>query len=116
MRQISINFDASPIKVFATCRDYIASLVHQQGRPHKAIAADMDMSPSDLSRKLSPSGDDHRKFSLDDLELFVATTGDKRPIQYLAEKYLANGEMLRIAALEAELASLKSKKRVGRLS
>ncbi len=109
--QLTINFEAGPVDAYGTCREYVASLVHQQGKPQKAIAADMDYSPSDLSRKLAQSPDDSRRFTLDDLERFVAVTGDRRPIQYLAEKYLANGEATRIAALEAELASLKARGR-----
>ena len=110
MQQITINFTAGPVQVYRTCREYLSTLVHQQGRPQKSIAADMDMSPSDLSRKLSPAGDDHRKFTLDDLESFVQVTGDKRAIQYLAEKYLLDDSAARIAALEAELEAARSKR------
>ncbi len=55
---------------YGTCREYIGALVHQQNRPQKAIAADMDYSPSDLSRKLAQSPEDSRRFTLDDLEKY----------------------------------------------
>ena len=42
MEQITINFEAGPVEAYGTGREYIASLVYQQGRPQKAIAADMD--------------------------------------------------------------------------
>lgn len=112
MQQITINFEAGPVQSFGSCREFIAALVHQQLKPQKTIAADMDYSPSDLSRKLAQSPDDSRRFTLDDLEKFVQVTGDKRAIQYLAEKYLVNGEAERIKQLEAELARLQGRKGV----
>lgn len=116
MEQVTINFEAGLVESYATCREYIASLIHHQGRPQKAVAADMDMSPSDLSRKLAPSVDEHRKFTLDDFEKFVETTGDVKPVLYLVEKYLASADPQRIAELEREVERLKSRQRVGRAS
>lgn len=107
MEQITINYDAGPVESYETCREYIASLIHQQGRPHKAIAADMDYSPSDLTRKLAQSPGDTRRFNLDDLETFVEATGDTRPVLYLVEKYLA-GPKTR-AALQAELERIQKR-------
>lgn len=106
MEQLTINYDATIVDGYSTCREYVASRVHQQGRPQKAIAADMDYSPSDLSRKLAQSPDDSRRFTLDDLESFIQATDDTSPVIYLAVKYLTTGD--RIAELEAELARLKA--------
>lgn len=102
-RAAQINFDAP--KTLIECVKFCA---WQSPIPMKSIARMMGITPSVLSRKLS-GVDASCKFSLDDLELFVAVTGDKRPIQYLAEKYLVSGDANRIAALEAELALLKGK-------
>ena len=44
----------------------------------KAVAADLDLSPGNLSVALSD--DPHRKFSVDDLENYIKATGDKTPI------------------------------------
>jgi hypothetical protein len=87
--QITIDFEVGLVESYPTCREYVASLVHQQSKAQKVIAADMDYSPSDLSRKLAQSPDDSRRFTLDDLEKFMQTTKDTRPLKYLAEKYLA---------------------------
>jgi hypothetical protein len=111
MSQITLDFEASLIESYPTCREYVASLVHQQGRPQKAIAADMDYSPSDLTRKLAQAPEDSRRFTVDDLELFMQKTRDFRAINYLAEKYLASDTAKRIAELEAENARLKNKRR-----
>ena len=111
MQQVVINFEAGPVDSYGSCREYIAALIHQQGRPQKAIAADMDYSPSDLSRKLAQSPDDSRRFTLDDLERFIATTGEVKPVLYLVEKYLAVADPKRIAELEQEIARLKAKRK-----
>lgn len=105
MQQITINFEAGLATCYRTCREYIAARVHQIGKPQKAIAADMDYSPSDLSRKLAQAPDDSRRFTLDDLERYIEVTGDTSPVTYLAEKYLT--EAGRIAELEQQLESLK---------
>lgn len=91
-QQITLNFDASPVDSYVSCREYIAALTHQQGRPQKAIAADMDYSPSDLSRKLSQSPDDSRRFTLDDLEKWVQVNKDCRPLYFLIQKYAVGGK------------------------
>lgn len=107
MEQITLNFEKGVSEAYQTCREYVASRVHQQGRPQKSIAADMDYSPSHLSRKCSQSPDDSMRFTLDDLERFIEVTGDASPVLYLVEKYLAGGD--RIEELEAEIARLKAK-------
>lgn len=107
MEQITLNYDSGVVDGYETCREYVASRVHAQGRPQKAIAADMDYSPSHLSRKLSQSPDDSMRFTLDDLESFIRSTGDTKPILYLVEKYLTENTD-RLAELEAEVARLRS--------
>lgn len=90
MEQVTINFEAGPAETYATGREYISALVHQQGRPQKAIAADMDLSPSGLSRKLAQSPSDTWRLTADDREKFIEVTGDIRPILYDIEKYIFN--------------------------
>lgn len=89
MEQITINYEAGLADAYETCREYCQALCHQQGRPQKAIAADMDLSPSHLSRKLAQSPDDSMKFTLDDLERFMRVNNDTRPLVYLIEKFMA---------------------------
>ncbi|MFK8398150.1 hypothetical protein M2D07_006525 [Pseudomonas sp. BGr12] len=108
--QLTLNFDAGLVQSYASCREYVAARVHQQQRQQKAIAADMDYSPSDLSRKLAQSPDDSRRFTLDDLEKYITVTGDTHPVLYLVEKYLADAGD-EIAALERRLEQLRAGKK-----
>lgn len=105
--QLTINFDAGLAENYTTCREYIAARVHQLGKPQKVVAMDMDLSPSELSRKLAQNPNDTRHFYLDDLETYIEATGDKKPIFYLVEKYLADEDKeelkRQIAALQERL-------------
>lgn len=105
MEQITINYESGLTDAYPTCREFIAHRVHHQGVQQKAIAADMDLSPSDLTRKLAQSPNDSRRFGLDDFEKFIDVTGDVSPVLYLVEKYLTSRD--RVAELEAELERLK---------
>lgn len=111
--QLTLNFEAGLVESYATCREFIASRVHQLGRLQKSIAADMDYSPSDLSRKLAQSPNDSRRFTLDDLEAYMTVTGDTSPAHYLVEKYLYNAPVeeleSRIADLQRQLQDKKLK-------
>ncbi len=105
MEQITINYVAGLVECYPTCREFVASRGHQQGRAQKAIAADMDYSPSHLTRKCAQSPDDSMRFTLDDLERFIEVTRDTSPVLYLAEKYLtcADDEIARLRSRLAEL-------------
>ena len=107
--QLTLNFDEGVTDHYASCKEFIAFRVHQLNKPLKATAADMDLSPSDLARKLGTNPDDPRRFTLDDLEKYLNVTGDLQPVYYLVEKYLAAGGD-EIEALEARLALLKANK------
>lgn len=86
--QLTLDFEPGMVERYATAMDCLRSSVYAAAKPMKTIAADMDLSASCLSRKLSQDPDDPRKFSLDDLERYVQATGDTRPIEYLAAKFL----------------------------
>lgn len=89
---MTLDFTPGLTERFAGLLDCIRAGAYTHRNPLKTIAADMDMSQSELSRKLSGNPDDPRRFSVEDLEKYVQATGDMTPIYYLAEKYLADHE------------------------
>ena len=107
MNQLSIDFNPDVTKSYGRCVEYVAARVHQQGIPQKAIAADMDLSPSQLSQKLGPTENSSARFTLDDLEHYVQATDDIEPIKYLVAKYLYKRSpediKKQIAELQAQL-------------
>lgn len=110
--QLTLDFEPALPERFRTLRDFIAHRVQVQSKPAKTIAGDMDMSPSTLSRKLSPGEGDTQRFNVDDLEQYISATGDTAAIEYLAAKYLCSDEARRVRAisrvesLSSELAGL----------
>ncbi|MFT3815244.1 MAG: hypothetical protein QM740_18000 [Acidovorax sp.] len=85
---------------FPTLRAYIAHRTPLLVKHAKVIAADMDMSPSTLSRKLNPSDGDTQRFNLDDLEAYIQSTGEAGAvIEYLAAKYMDSDDARKARAL-----------------
>jgi hypothetical protein len=109
LTQLTLNFEAGLAECFGSCREVVQSRIYQQNRLLKHIAADMDLSPSALSRKLAQSPNDTMKFTLDDLEGYLSSTPDRDPIYYLVEKYLTDESQIK--KLEAELERLKGQMR-----
>src|SRR6478735_1219907 len=94
--QLTLNFEPSLPERFTMLRAYIAHRSTVQQKSQKTIAADMDMSPSTLSRKLNPADGDTQRFNLDDLEGYIESTGDVGAVsEYLAAKYMDNDEARR---------------------
>lgn len=95
------DFEPGMLERYPAAMDVLRAVAHSHRLPIKTIAADMDMSSSTLSRKLSADPDDPRRFSVDDLESFVCATGDTTVIRYLAAKYLATDDQRRASAITA---------------
>lgn len=94
-RQLTLDFDQAVLSAHRSLRDCVAAGVYRRGL--KAVAADLDLSPGNLSVALSD--DPHRKFGVDELEAYVQHTGDKAPIYYLVAKYLGDEAAARDQAL-----------------
>lgn len=100
VNQLSLDFDASLVERHSTCLDCVRQAAYTNRNPLKTIAADMDLSESELSRKLSSNPNDTRHFTLADLEMFIVATNDTTPLQWLVGKYLTNQQTLQQAALQ----------------
>lgn len=110
--QMTMNFEPVHHKQWESCREYIDDRVipdylQERGILKKYLAADLELSPSELRRKLCPAPGDTRNFSLDDLEKWLTVTHDLRPVFYLLEKYSFDNadEVTRLKARLAELES-----------
>lgn len=98
--QLTLSFEPTLPERFPTLRAYIAHRTPLLNKPAKVIAAEMDMSPSTLSRKLNPSEGDTQRFNLDDMEAFLEATGDAPAvIEYLAAKFMDSPEARKARAL-----------------
>lgn len=110
--QLTMNFEPVFHTQWESCREYmndkvIPDYLNERGLQKKYLAADLGMSPSELSRKLCPALGDKRNFSLDDLEKWLTVSKDLRPLFYLFEKYSVDHED-ELARLKARVAELES--------
>lgn len=106
MNQLTLNLDPALPERFGSLREYVAHRAHVVAKQQKVQAADMDLSPSVLSRKLNPAEGDTQRLSVDDLEAWLASTGDAAAvIEYLSAKFLDSDEARRTRAI-ARLESL----------
>lgn len=106
-QQLTLDFEKGLSSLFNSGRELLQTAVHQQNRMQKAIAADMDLSPSQLTRKLSQSPEDSARLTLDDAERFMEVTGDYSLIEYYIDRFIAKASVSKIQALENELARMK---------
>lgn len=82
--QLTLNFEPGLSDRHQCLRDCVASSVYRYGLTNAAI--DLDKAPGNLSVELS--ADPARKFGVDDLEKYLAKSGDFTPIYYLIDKFL----------------------------
>lgn len=105
MRQVEINFEAGLTHQFPEFRDVVKASVYSCGRAFKLVAADLDMTSSELSRKLADNPSDPVNFPLHLLPALIRATNDKRPVYWLVEQFLEDQEVKRSRAVD-QLANL----------
>ncbi len=99
--QLSLDFEPGLTERHKTLLACARESAYRSPRPLKAIAAEMDLSESELSRKLSGHEADTRRLTVDDLVKLVEVTGDTAPIDWLIEKFhLDSDEKQKRAAAE----------------
>lgn len=82
--QLTLNFEPGLSDRYPCLRDCVASSVYRYGLTRAAI--DLDKAPGNLSVELS--ADPARKFGVDELEKYIAKSGDFTPIYYLIDRFL----------------------------
>lgn len=104
--QLALQFEPGLTARHRTLEECLSAVVHNSRIGLEGVAAKLDMSPSELSRRLnahvaSKEGDaSNRPLRVQDLIGIVEATGDFRPIYWLAEKFLRDPESQRTAALQ----------------
>lgn len=100
MSQLTLSFEPALPERFGTLRAFVAHRAQVVQKHLKVQAADMDIAPSTLSRKLNPADGDTQRLNVDDLEAWIASTGDAPAvIEYLAAKFMDNDDARRARAL-----------------
>jgi hypothetical protein len=117
--QMTLSFEPALPDRFPSLRAYVAHRAAVTQKSLKTQAADMDMAPSTLTRKLNPAEGDTQRMNCDDLEEWIKSTGEAAAvIEYLAAKFMDTPEARRsrllnklegmVPELMASIASLKA--------
>ena len=110
MQTMNPQVSTSPIQLeipdglsdrYCTTLEVVRAGAYSNRKPLKTIAADMDVSPSDLSRKLANNPDDPRRFTVHDLEAYIQSTGDVQPVMYLVQRFCTDPQAKQREALVA---------------
>ena len=115
-QQLTLNFDPALHERWPTLRAFVAYRSALVRKSLKVQAADMDMAPSTLSRKLNPAEGDTQRLNCDDLEEWLSSTEDAAAVvEYLASKFLHSDAhrkartLARVEELSGELTTLLNK-------
>lgn len=101
--QMTLSFEPALPDRFPSLRAYVAHRAAITSKSLKTQAADLDMAPSTLTRKLNPAEGDTQRLNCDDLEEWIKSTGEAAAvIEYLAAKFMDTPEA-RKARLLAKL-------------
>lgn len=101
--QLTLNFEPGLAERHKSLKACARERIYGHAKPLKTIAAEMDLSETELTRKLSSNPNDTRDLTCDDLEAYIAKTGDVTPVFYLIEKFAVSTEAKQAFAA-AELA------------
>lgn len=86
--QVELDFDAKK----ETFKECVTRVSYGCGKQLKYIAAELDMSPAELSRKLADNPNDPVHFPLDKLPELINATGGLEIIYWLVNEFLRSKE------------------------
>lgn len=99
-KQLEIDFEPGLVERFPEFLDCLKASVYGSRKQFKAIAADLDMSSSDLSRRFAENPNDPVHFPARLLGKLIASTGDLTPIYWLIEKFCEDTDAKQRRAIE----------------
>lgn len=98
--QLTMELQTDVRRRFAMLRDCLHWTVLNDPRGIKAVAADCDLSVSELSRRLHPSDDDPRSCDVNLMVRVMHSTRDLSPLHWLMAEFLQDEETKRKAAVD----------------
>lgn len=98
--QLNLDLDPGLLDQFPVFLDMVHESVHGCGRAFKSVAADLDMSSSELSRKLAHNPNDPVHFPLHRLPDLMKATGDLRPLYWLISTFIEDKDVRRNRAID----------------
>lgn len=103
--QLTLELRPDLLRRFSTLRQCVHHTALNYHRGMKELASDLDLSESELSRRLNPSEGDNRSCDVNLMVRIVEVTGDQEPLHWLMAKFLRDAETTKQAAVQ-QLAQL----------
>ena len=115
--QLTLSLEPGLLQRFPTLRDCVHHSVLNDPRGMKNVAADVDLSLSELSRRLNPTDGDNRSCDVNLMVSIMSSTGDLTPLRWLIARFVPDETQRRAVALQKlerllpEIASVLSEAR-----
>jgi hypothetical protein len=100
MSQLALDFEPGLTARYQEWEDVLAAAVYGSRKGLNGVAADLDMSPSELTRRLNRNTDDSRPLRAQDAIRIVKSTEDYRPVYWMVERFLRDPETTRNQAIQ----------------
>lgn len=98
--QLTLDLRLDLLRRYGTLREAVHHSVLNDPRGLKGVAADCDLSVSELSRRLSPSEGDPRSLDVNLLVSILDSTQDFTPLHWLNARFLVNEDARKTHALD----------------
>jgi hypothetical protein len=98
--QLTLSLEPGLLQRYKTLRDCLHHSCLNDPRGLKAIAADCDLSASELSRRLNPSPGDPRSLDVDVFVDIMASTDDYMPLRWLIARFLPDDTQRQAVAVQ----------------
>jgi hypothetical protein len=102
--QLNLDFQPGLTARFPRWEDTFVHIVYSHRKGLNGVASDLDMSPSELSKRLAWRPDqkeEPRPLRSIDIVGILEATGDPTPIYWLIEKFLRDPDVKRAEAINA---------------
>ncbi len=103
--QLTLNLDLGLTAQYRSLREVVAATVYASRKGVAGVAGDLDMSPTDLTKRLNVDGAEPRPLRAEDIEGILHSTQDFRPIHWQIEKFLRDPAAVKEQAV-GQIASL----------
>ena len=98
--QLTLELQTDVRKRFTSLRECLHWTVLNDPRGIKAVAADCDLSVSELSRRLHPSDDDPRSCDVNLMVKVMHSTRDLAPLHWMMAEFLQDEDAKRRSAVD----------------
>lgn len=97
-RQLTLDFEPGLTARYPDWHAVLTHAVYASRKGLNGVAADLDVSPTDLTKRLSK--DEQRPLRAEQAVGIIESTGDLTPIYWLIERFLRDPETQRTAAIQ----------------